>query len=93
MRVASRAELLALGAAWLVFLPNAPYVLTDFVHLGHQHRLVDSMILASFAFTALGLGFASLLLVQIVVTRKVGAPAGWVVALSALFQIPAEGAE
>jgi len=43
------------------------------------------MILASFAFTALGLGFASLLLVQIVVTRKAGAPAGWVVALSALF--------
>jgi len=79
------AELLALGAAWLVFLPNAPYVLTDFVHLGHQHRLVDSMILASFAFTALGLGFASLLLVQIVVTRKAGAAAGWVVALSALF--------
>ena len=79
------AELLALGAAWLVFLPNAPYVLTDFVHLGHRHRLVDSMILASFAFTALGLGFASLLLVQIVVTRKAGAPAGWLVALSALF--------
>lgn len=79
------AELLALGAAWLVFLPNAPYVLTDFVHLGHRHRLVDSMILASFAFTALGLGFASLLLVQIVVTRKAGAAAGWVVALSALF--------
>jgi len=43
------------------------------------------MILASFAFTALGLGFASLLLVQIVVTRKAGAAAGWVVALSALF--------
>ncbi|HEY1513251.1 MAG TPA: DUF1361 domain-containing protein, partial [Gaiellaceae bacterium] len=51
------AELLALGAAWLVFLPNAPYMLTDFVHLGDRHRLVDSLILASFAFTALALGF------------------------------------
>ncbi|HEY2777019.1 MAG TPA: DUF1361 domain-containing protein [Gaiellaceae bacterium] len=79
------AELVALGVAWLVFLPNAPYVLTDFVHLGRQHRLVDSLILASFAFTALGLGFASLLLVQIVVTRKAGAPVGWFVVLSALF--------
>ena len=63
------AELIALGAAWLVFLPNAPYMLTDFVHLGERHKLVDSLILASFAFSALALGFASLLLVQIVVTR------------------------
>jgi len=55
------------------------------VHLGERHRLVDSMILASFAFTALALGFASLLLVQIVVTRKAGAPIGWLVALAALF--------
>ena len=79
------AELVALGAAWLVFLPNAPYMLTDFVHLGDRHRLVDSLILASFAFTALALGFASLLLVQIVVTRKAGAMVGWLVALGALF--------
>jgi uncharacterized membrane protein len=79
------AELVAIGAAWLVFLPNAPYMLTDFVHLGDRHRLVDSMILASFAFTALALGFASLLLVQIVVTRTAGARVGWSVALGALF--------
>jgi uncharacterized membrane protein len=78
------AELVALGAAWLVFLPNAPYMLTDFIHLGERHRLVDSLILASFAFTALALGFASLLLVQIVVTRRAGAVAGWSVALGAL---------
>ena len=74
------AELLALGAAWLVFLPNAPYMLTDFIHLGDRHRLVDSLIFASFAFTALALGFASMLLVQIVVTRRAGAAAGWAVA-------------
>jgi uncharacterized membrane protein len=78
-------ELIALGAAWLVFLPNAPYMLTDFIHLGDHHRLADSLILASFAFTALALGFASLLRVQIVVTRGVGARAGGIVAFGALF--------
>jgi uncharacterized membrane protein len=79
------AELLALGAAWLVFLPNAPYMLTDFIHLGTRHRLFDSIVLASFAFTALALGFASLVLVQTVVSRVFGALAGWSLAVSALF--------
>jgi uncharacterized membrane protein len=77
-------ELVLVGAAWLVFLPNAPYVLTDFIHLGAEHRQFDAILLASFAFTALALGFASLLLVQLVVTRAAGPAIGWVVALSSL---------
>ena len=78
-------ELIAVGAAWLLFLPNAPYVLTDFIHLGEAHRLYDTILIGSFAFTALALGFASLLLVQLVVTRAAGAMLGWVTALGALF--------
>jgi uncharacterized membrane protein len=78
------AELLLVGAAWLVFLPNAPYVLTDFIHLGTEHRQFDAVLLASFAFTSLALGFASLLLVQLVVTRAAGAAIGWFVALSSI---------
>jgi uncharacterized membrane protein len=78
------AELLALGCAWLVFLPNAPYVLTDFIHLGTTHRVFDSIVLASFAFTSLALGFASLVLVQLVVTRAAGGVAGWSIAIAAL---------
>ena len=70
--------------AWLVFLPNAPYVLTDFIHLGAEHRQFDAILLASFAFTSLALGFASLLLVQLVVTRAAGAAIGWFVALSSI---------
>jgi uncharacterized membrane protein len=81
----SRLELAALGLAWLLFLPNAPYVLTDFVHLGSAHRLFDSLIIASFAFTSLALGFASLLLVQLVVTRIAGALFGWLAAIFSLF--------
>jgi uncharacterized membrane protein len=60
-------------------------VLTDFIHLGSEHRLYDALLVGSFAFTSLALGFASLLLVQLVVTRAGGALLGWVTALAALF--------
>jgi uncharacterized membrane protein len=81
----SALELVAIGAAWLLFLPNAPYLLTDFIHLGRAHRLYDTILIGSFAATGLALGFASLLLVQLVVTRAAGALFGWTVALGALF--------
>jgi uncharacterized membrane protein len=81
----SALELIAVGAAWLLFLPNAPYILTDFVHLGQAHRLYDTILIGSFAFTGLALGFASLLLVQLVVTRAGGALLGWVTAMGSLF--------
>ncbi len=84
-RRGSTLELVAVGAAWLLFLPNAPYVLTDFIHLGEAHRLYDTILIGSFAFTGLALGFASLLLVQLVVTRAGGALLGWMTALGALF--------
>jgi uncharacterized membrane protein len=78
-------HLSALGGAWLLFLPNAPYVITDFVHLGEEHRLFDTVIIGSFALTSLALGFGSLLLVQLVVTRAAGAAVGWLLALASLF--------
>jgi uncharacterized membrane protein len=78
-------ELAALGGAWLLFLPNAPYILTDFVHLGPDHRMYDTLLVGSFALTGLALGFVSLLLVQLVVTRAGGALLGWAAALGSLF--------
>ncbi len=84
-RRASSGLLLVLGLVWLVFLPNAPYVFTDFVHLGTDHRLFDTLIIASFSFTSLMLGFGSLLVVQLVVARSAGVATGWLVALVALF--------
>lgn len=78
---------LAWFAAWLAFLPNAPYLLTDFVHLaprGGAPLWYDIALLMSFSFTGLLLGYASIADVQAVVTRRRGARAGWAVALVAL---------
>ncbi len=74
------ALLLTLGAAWLVFLPNAPYIVTDFIHIGEFQRAplwYDAGMTAAFAGTGLVLGLASILLVQNVVARRFGALVGW----------------
>jgi uncharacterized membrane protein len=66
---------------WLLFFPNAPYLLTDFIHLGESRPALpvwyDALMLSSFAWTALLLGFASLYLVQLVVRRSVGDTWSW----------------
>jgi uncharacterized membrane protein len=81
----ARASAVALLVLWLLFFPNAPYVLTDFIPLGPEHRVFDSLLIASFAFTSLALGFGSLLLVQLVATRAAGALFGWLTVVVSLF--------
>ncbi len=66
----------ALLLLWLLFFPNAPYMLTDFIHIGERSSVplwYDALMLSSFAWTALLLGFASLYLVQMVVRSALGA--------------------
>ena len=74
-------------ALWLVFLPNAPYLVTDFILLRDIQDMpiwFDVMLLTTFAWTGLVLGFVSLYLVQTVARRLAGPVAGWLVALGAL---------
>ena len=79
--------IMLLGLAWLLFFPNAPYIVTDFIHLrgpGRAPLWFDVVLIASFAFTGLLLGFLSLSLVQHVATESAGAALGWLVAVTAL---------
>jgi uncharacterized membrane protein len=74
-------------ALWLLFLPNAPYLVTDFILLRDIQDMpiwFDVVLLTTFGWTGLVLGFVSLYLVQTVAKRLAGLVAGWLVALGAL---------
>ena len=80
----------AAGASviWLLFFPNAPYMLTDYVHI-RDVRLTspvwwDALMLSSFVWTALMLGFASLVLMQIVWRAHIGRISSWLLVVLAL---------
>lgn len=82
-----RMTLLAVGSLWLLFLPNAPYIVTDFVHVGEIDGAplwFDAALVAAFAGTGLVLGLGSLILVQSVVSRALGALWGWTTVLVVL---------
>ena len=72
---------------WLAFFPNAPYILTDFIHL-HQRQHIpywyDIIIFTLFAWNGLIIGFMSLHDMQQVVSGKFGPKYGWYFALTVL---------
>jgi uncharacterized membrane protein len=70
----------ALATAWLLFLPNAPYVFTDLTHLGPRNRghfWVDLVLIVMTAWTASLVGFLSLYVMQTLVSRRYGWVTGW----------------
>jgi len=83
-----RLWLLPLLGLWLLFLPNAPYILTDLIHL-HERPPVpmwyDLGLLLTCAGTGLALGYRSVLDVEEVIARWLGRWAGFATCGFALF--------
>jgi uncharacterized membrane protein len=71
---------LLLGGLWLLFLPNAPYMVTDLVHLGRipgAPLWFDGAMIAAFASTGLLLGLGSVFLLHAVAIRRLGSLVAW----------------
>jgi uncharacterized membrane protein len=63
----------AIAFAWLVFFPNAPYVLTDVIHLGNDKLWwYDMPLVMAFAGTSWLAGLVSLSMVDDVLVRAAG---------------------
>ncbi|WP_163193527.1 DUF1361 domain-containing protein [Clostridium thermarum] len=90
--------LLGCGAIWLFFYPNAPYLITDYIHLSRisffsfmgSYNMnftvwYDFVMFSLFIFTGFLLGFVSLYMVQKLVAVRFNKVAGWLMVTGTLF--------
>lgn len=77
--VRRRIWLIPLGLGWLAFLPNAPYLVTDVVHLDSGAQLWRHVMQYGVAaWTGVILGVVSMHLVHQRIEREFGAVTGWI---------------
>lgn len=70
---ANRMAVFSLFGLWLLFFPNAPYILTDLFHLRLDTRMpkwYDLVMILSYAWTGLFMGFLSLKNIEEITLRK-----------------------
>lgn len=76
------------AVAWLLFFPNAPYILTDLIHLKPIVKTLwwtDLILILLFALIGLVLGFLSLHRLHQVVAARRGWVAGWMFVVAVMF--------
>jgi uncharacterized membrane protein len=92
LRVADRLRFnsvvkVTLFCLWLLFLPNAPYILTDILHLPRASQAppwYDLALLLSCSGTGLLMGYLSLIDVQGLVSKNLNPVLGWIFAVTTL---------
>ncbi|MEI8103541.1 MAG: DUF1361 domain-containing protein [Candidatus Moraniibacteriota bacterium] len=66
---------------WLLFFPNAPYIITDYIHLNRlssaDQLVFDLLLITSFSLTGLFFGLFSLSIVHSVIRERWGRVQGW----------------
>lgn len=76
------------AVTWLAFLPNAPYIATDLMHLKPRAFVplwYDVVLLLSFAVTGILFGYVSLAEVQQALRARSGHAAAWAAVTAAMF--------
>ncbi len=75
------------SGVWLLFYPNAPYLLTDLIHLKQKIGVplwFDVLMFFSFVWNGLLLGFLSLYQMQHIVKMRRGHLVGWMFVVASL---------
>lgn len=66
-------EAVALSLAWLLFLPNSFYIVSDFIHLqqiASVDVLYDAVMFTAFVYLGLTIGFTSLYLIHVELKKR-----------------------
>ena len=83
----SRRSLVMCSLCWLLFFPNAPYIVTDIVHFRARPPMpvwFDLLLLQLFIWLGLWLGFVSLYWMQRLVAERFSGRVGWIFAVVVL---------
>ncbi len=84
----NKMTLFVLGGIWLLFLPNAPYLVTDLIHLKARPNIpfwYDSILLSVFLFQGLYLGFWSMRIMHNIIDEYWNKWMGWVAIIATSF--------